>query len=384
MSPARRNKWVTLCHLLFLFILLAFGPGTGLAQTQPQNPLEGKNVLILNAVESNVPAFQKTNQGLSSALQSGGIGIRNQFYEHLDLVRNPGPENRRLVMELMRQRYGHRKIDFIITLYPEGLEFLLDERQAVFSDAPVLALYLPQGFELPETGRRIILHSVIPDLKRTLEIALKLVPKAERVYVVGGTHPLDRWLENMVRQDFKTWEGRLEFRYLIDLPLEEILATVSNAPPGSIVFITSFGKDVTGKYQTTVEVSRQLGRVSKAPVFGFLDTLLGHGIVGGSLTSFEYVGTRAGELALDILRGTKNPENIPIVLEVPQLDTLDWRQLRRWNLSESALPRGSIVINRESTFWDFKYYIIGALVFIMAQSVLITQVIGTEAPQEIG
>ena len=49
----------------------------------------------------------------------------------------------------------------------------------------------------------------------------------------------------------------------------------------------------------------------------------------------------------------------------------DWRQLRRWNLSESALPKGSIVVNREFTFWDLKYYIIGALAFIIAQSFLI-------------
>jgi PAS domain S-box-containing protein len=364
---------MTLCYFLCFFILLAYGPGAGLAhsQTQFQNPLENKNVLILNAFESNVPAFEKTNKGLSAALQSGGIGIRNQFYEHLDLVRNPGPENRRFMVELMRQRYGRRKIDFIITLYPEALKFLLDEGQAIFPDAPILALYLPQGFELPETGRRIIPHLVVPDLKRTLKIALKLVPKAAHVYVAGGTHPLDRWLENRAREDFKTWEGRLEFHYLSDLPLEEILATVSSAPSESIVFITVFGKDANGKYQITVEVSQQLARVSKAPIFGFLDTLLGHGIVGGSLLSFEYIGTRAGEMALDILRGTRNGESIPVVLEVPQLDTFDWRQLTHWNLSESALPRGSIIVNREFSLWDLRYYGIGTLAFILAQSLLI-------------
>lgn len=373
MSVAPRNRWMTLRYPLFFIILLAYEPGVGLAhsQTQFQNPLENKNVLILNAFESNVPAFEKTNQGLSAALQSGGIGIRNQFYEHLDLVRNPGPENRRVLVELLRQRYGRRKIDFIITLYPEALKFLLEECQAIFSDAPVLALYLPQGFELPETGRRIIPHLVVPDLKRTLKIALKLVPNAAHVYVAGGTHPLDRWLENMAREDFKTWEGRLEFHYLSDLPLEEILATVSSAPSESIVFITAFGKDANGKYQTTVEVSQQLASVSEAPVFGFLDTLLGHGIVGGSLLSFEYIGTRAGEMVLDILRGTRYAENIPIVLEVPQLDTFDWRQLRRWNLSESALPRGSIIVNREFSLWDLRYYAIGVLAFIFAQSLLI-------------
>jgi PAS domain S-box-containing protein len=362
-----------LCPHLLSFILFVSSLLTASvhAQSQPQGGLAGKNIVVLNSFESNLPAFEKTNQGLSAALQSGGIGIRNQFYEHLNLVRNPGPENRRLIVELMRQRYSRRKIDFIITLYPEALKFLLNEGQAIFPDAPVLALYLPQGIELRETERRIILHLVIPDLKRTLEIALKLVPKAERVYVVGGTHPVDRWLENIARRDFKTWEGRLEFRYLSDLPLEEILATVSNAPSDSIVFTTAIGKDVTGKYQTTVEVSRQLARVSKAPVFGFLDTLLGHGIVGGSLISFEYIGTRAGEMVLDILRGTLFAENTPIVLEVPQLDTFDWRQLKHWHLSESALPKGSIIVNREFSLWDLKYYALGALVFILAQSFLI-------------
>jgi PAS domain S-box-containing protein len=373
MSVACRNRWITLCCPLFIIILISYGPGAGLArsQNQFQNPLENKNVLILNAFESNIPAFQNTNRGLSAALQSGGIGIRNQFYEHLDLVRNPGPENKKLLVELVRQRYSERQIDFIITLYLEGLKFLLDEGRTIFPDVPVLALFLPQGFELPETGRRIIRHLVIPDLTRTLESALKLIPRAKRVYVVGGTHPLDRWLERLARQDFKKWEGRLGFHYLSDLPLDKILTTVSAAPSDSIVLITNFGQDITGKYQTTVEIGQQIAQVSEVPVFGYLGTLLGHGIVGGSLLSFEYIGARAGEMVLNILGGSQNTQNIPIVMEVPQLDTFDWRQLRHWNLNESALPRGSIIVNREFSLWDLKYYAIGVMVFILAQSFLI-------------
>ena len=116
MPSARRIRWMTLCHPLFFFILLAFGPGAGwtFAQTQPQNPLGGKNVLILPAFESMVSIFEKTNQGLSAALQYGGIGIRNQFYEHLELRRNSDPEHSKLMVELMRQRYGRRKFDFMV------------------------------------------------------------------------------------------------------------------------------------------------------------------------------------------------------------------------------------------------------------------------------
>ncbi|MBN1105701.1 MAG: PAS domain S-box protein [Deltaproteobacteria bacterium] len=369
----RRTEAETPC-VVFLIMLTALITQFWLpapANTQTQNPLQGKNILILNPFESNIPAFQLTSQGLSAALQSGGIEIRNQFYEHLDMRRNTLPENRRLLVELMRQRYGQRKIDFIITLYPEALEFLLDDGQGVFSDAPVLALYLPRGFKVPDLMRRIVVHQVIPDFKRTIEIALKLVPKAERVYLVGGSHPLDRWLENVARQDFKTWEGRLEFHYLTDLPLEDILAVVSTAPSDSIVFITTFARDVTGKYQTTLAVCRQLARVSTAPIFGSLDILIGHGIVGGSVLSFESIGKKAGETMLDMLRGARYAEDTPLALEVPQLNMFDWQQLKHWKLSESALPEGSILLHKETTLWDFMYYAISASVFIVAQSVLI-------------
>ena len=373
MSAVRENRWITLYFALFFSILLGpgFGAGSAHAQLQVQNPLENKDILILNPFESNIPAFEKTNEGLSAILRSGGIGIRNQFYEHLDLRRNPGPEHRKIIVELMHQRYDRRKIDFIITLYPESLNFLFNEGQGIFPEAPVLALYLPEGFKLPQTKRLIIPHLIIPDLKRTLDIALKLVPKAKRIYVVGGNHPLDRWMEDRARQDFKEWEGRLEFRYLVDLPLEAILSTVSGAPPDSVVFITTYATDVTGKSRTTVELSRKIARVSPAPVFGFMDILLGEGIVGGSLISFKYIGSRAGEMALDILNGTRPPANTPAVMEVPQLDMFDWRQLGHWHLSESALPKGSIIINRESSLWDLRYYAVGALAFIVAQSLLI-------------
>jgi PAS domain S-box-containing protein len=40
-------------------------------------------------------------------------------------------------------------------------------------------------------------------------------------------------------------------------------------------------------------------------------------------------------------------------------------------LSEAALPKGSIVINRESRIWDYKYYLIGGLALFLVQLFLI-------------
>ena len=360
-------------HVFFILLIcgLLSCPVPAHAQAQPQNPLSEKNVLILHAFESNVPIFELTDRGLRAALDSGGVGIRNQFFEYLDLARNPGPEHSQHLVELLRQRYGQRKIAVIITMYPEALRFALNEGRRIFPDVPILSLYMPAGVELPKTDRHIIQHLVRRDVVSTIEIAPKLVPGAKRVFVVSGTHELDRKVEDSAREDFKKWEGRLEFRYLDNIPLEEILATVSSAPSGTIVFILAFTTDVKGRIFTLKEVSKQVSQVSAAPVFGLHDIQLGQGIVGGSLLSYEQVGTRAGQLTFDILRGAKTPENIPDVLDVPFVPMFDGHQLRRWNLSESALPKGSIVINKEPTLWDFRYYLIGALAFVIAQSFLI-------------
>jgi PAS domain S-box-containing protein len=360
-------------HIYFILLIcgLISCPFPTHAQTQPQNPLSGKNVLILHAFESNVPIFELTDRGLRAALDSGGVGIRNQFFEYLDLARNPGPEHSQHLVELLRLRYGHRKIDVIITMYPEALRFVLNEGRMIFPDVPILGLYIPTGVELPETDRRIIQNLPRRDVVGTIEIALKLVPGAKRVFVVSGTHELDRKVEDLARGDFKKWEDRLEFCYLGNIPLEEILTTVSSAPPGTIVFILAFTTDVKGRIFTLKEVTKQVSQVSAAPVFGLHDIQLGQGIVGGSLLSYEQIGTRAGQLTLDILRGAKTPENIPDVLDVPFVPMFDWRQIRRWNLSESALPKGSIVVSREFTFWDLEYYIIGVLAFVIAQAFLI-------------
>jgi PAS domain S-box-containing protein len=373
MPTARLKRRVKLFFRLSFFILVLNGPWVGVnnAQVRLQTGLEAKRILLLHSFEGNAPIFLETDNGLSGRLLSGGISGQNMFFESLDLRRNPGPEHRKLLVEQMRMRYGHRKLDLIITMYPEALEFALKDCGDLLPGIPIIALYLPQRIDVPGKNRRITAHFPTLDIIGTLEIALKLVPGAKRLYVVSGAHEVDKRVEDQARRDLKKWEPPIEVLYFSHMPLADILTSISSAPPDSIILLLGFSSDVAGNNQTSPEVARQLSRVSKAPVFGILDVALGNGIAGGSLLSFKIVGDQAGERALEVLGGAKNPETTPDVLVVPSLPMFDWRQLKRWNLSESALPEGSRIINREFTLWDLKYYIIAALVFLLAQSLLI-------------
>ncbi|OPY86596.1 MAG: Sensor histidine kinase TmoS [Syntrophaceae bacterium PtaU1.Bin231] len=352
--------------LTFLPVFLGVS-GFSHAQTE----LAGKTVLILHAHEANAPIFLGTDRGLSKALQAGGIPGLNLFYESLDLRRNPGPEHRNMLVEQIRMRYGHRRVDLIVTMFPEALDFVLNDCRDSLPAVPILALYQLEGAQLPKTERPIIGHFPALDVPGTLEIALKLVPRANKVYVVSGAHPVDRGIEERARRGLEKWGGRLEFLHLSHMPFEAMLDAVAGASPDSVILLLAFSQDVTGKFYTSPIVARQLSRVSRAPVFGILDSMLGHGIAGGSVLSFELVGEKAGQRVLDILGGTESAAEHPAGLDVPPVPMFDWRQLRHWNLDTDDLPGGSVVINRETTLRDFRYYILGILVFFLAETALI-------------
>ncbi len=245
MPSPRQGKWTPLRGPICLFVLLCNGIcGVALyAQVHASVGLETKTILILHSHEANAPVFLGTDRGLLSALESGGIPRFNQVFESLEFRRYPFPEHRRLLVEQMRLRYSQRKIDLIVTMYPEALEFVLNDCGEVFPDIPILALYLPEGFAIKETGRRIIGHSASLDVLGTFQIALKLLPAARQVYVVSGAHEVDRMIEAKARRELKGWEARLKFHYLSSLPFDEILATLSQAPADSIVLQLVFSQD---------------------------------------------------------------------------------------------------------------------------------------------
>ena len=266
-----------------------------------------------------------------------------------------------------------REIGLIVTVHNGALDFLLEECKGLFPDAPVLSYLIvkPELIEAKNTGRRILQRPQNLDMGGTLEIALKMFPETRKVVFVTGTADGDQRLEHEAKRIFEPWRDKLEFEYTSDRSVEEILQLVASLPPRSIVIYSNVFSDKTGRTFTPLEVGKMVAKAANAPVFCLWDTLMGSGAIGGSLLSFEAEGAYAGNVALDILNGKILLTKPVTTLPSGKTFMFDWRQLRRWNLSEAALPKGSIIVNRELTIWDFKYYIIGAVAFCLAETALI-------------
>ncbi|HSE37711.1 MAG TPA: sigma 54-interacting transcriptional regulator [Blastocatellia bacterium] len=92
-------------------------------------------------------------------------------------------------------------------------------------------------------------------------------------------------------------------------------------------------------------------------------TFLGSVIVGGSLLDFEAIGNHLGTIGLRVL-GSQRPEDI-VPQTGPNVTMFDGRELRRWGISESRLPAGSIVEFQEPSFWDHYKWYIAAIIFLL-------------------
>jgi signal transduction histidine kinase len=98
---------------------------------------------------------------------------------------------------------------------------------------------------------------------------------------------------------------------------------------------------------------------------------MGRGIVGGSLKDQDAEMRTVARLALRVLAGER-PDSIPISSPDLNVSQLDWRQLRRWGISEARVPAGTIVRFREPSAWDrYKRYIITLAAVVSAQTALI-------------
>src|SRR5262249_17783223 len=111
--------------------------------------------------------------------------------------------------------------------------------------------------------------------------------------------------------------------------------------------------------------------VANAPTYSWVDSTIGRGVIGGHLKVQETETAAIARLALRVLRG-EPADCVPlwiVDLNVPQID---WRQLRRWGISEARVPAGTLVRFREPTTWDrYHNYILGASTIVGLQSALI-------------
>jgi C4-dicarboxylate-specific signal transduction histidine kinase len=101
------------------------------------------------------------------------------------------------------------------------------------------------------------------------------------------------------------------------------------------------------------------------------ETRLGHGGTGGFVLEAAPIGEATARLVLRLLSG-EHPSSIPIMAGEFVRPVFDWRELKRWNVSENRLPLGSEIRFREPGLWEhYRLQILGIFAAFLLQAALI-------------
>src|SRR5262245_3619963 len=380
MKPGKNSAKVRLkiirAAALLVWIVVLLAPSVARAQ-QSAAP---KRVLVLYWYGKDFPANIRFDQSFQAALQSASHGTVEYYPEYLESDRFPGESQAQGLRDYLRRKYADRTIDVVVSAGGLALEFLLKNRHGLFTRTPfvfIMSSY-PAKEELAAgpglTG--IVTNNTY---RKTLDLALRLHPGTEQVFIISGTLECDKRIETMAREELQGYESRARVSYLTDLAPDELIARTKSLPERSIVlYVWQQSTNEQGKVLESGDVLALIAESASAPIYGMSGNNVGRGIVGGYVFTTEGNANRAAEIALRIANGAR-AQDIPVE-NAPTIAMFDWRELRRWGISENQLPPGSVIQFREPSFWDhYRWRIIGVISLCAVEGLLIFALLAQRA-----
>ena len=336
-----------------------------------------KNILVLYSF-SDRGLFESFDD-LKTSLRSRVSTPLNFHVEYLEVQRFEDPAYEKSLSETLRIACRREKFDLVIVAAYPALAFVLRHRHEMFPGVPIIFNYVYRA-RLREWTRPpgVAGVTVTIDVGGTLDLALRLHPGTENVAVVTGTSEFERFWLGITRAEMQRYEGRVKLIEVVGDSTEQITDRVSRLPQHTVLLFETIpmysSQPVRGIYDSIAASGQHL------PTYCvWWNYCVGHGAIAGSFPDYGEQREHTTELAARILSG-ENPDNIPVEHDSGARVYADWRELRRWNIPESAMPPGSRILYRQPTAWElYEKYIVAGIVLVLVQAVLIAGLVWERA-----
>ena len=353
-----KSRCISRCfhsHGVKLNFRLAFGLFTAVAMlfTSPARAADEKSVLVLSQGNGRQPSIIEFTSGFQLALATNFPGTVVVYIENLDLQQFNSPDYRREIAEWLRVKYQGRKLDAIVAENEQTADTAFKIRTALSPQTPLVFLNFDR-MDVPGAASQTNMTGILasPDVRGTLEVALRLCPDTRRIAFVssGDNGYVEFYRHDLKRvEDFAT--NRFEVIKLIGLTMAETRQRLATLPPQTIVFYDGIWIDGAGQLFTTRDALEQLSSVSQAPIFSVSDTFIGCGTVGGSCHVYSVLGREtANQVAAAVRAGSAT--SVPMLRSASSQFVFDAQQLHKFGLSEKRLPPGSGVRFHTPGLWE--------------------------------
>ncbi len=207
-------------------------------------------------------------------------------------------------------------------------------------------------------------------MRETIDLALRLNPDTNTVAVITGESGWDKYWLAVAHSELLRHQNKVREIDIIGPASQQILQQVAKLPPHTVVLFQlrpdDFAQPAVDPFDVLDTVAQRLPTYSAWP-----GLCMNHGGIGGAYRDLPKDAVLNGEIVARLLSGEK-PENVPFAHDPDVQYHVDWRALQRFHIPESALPPGTVVEDRQPSFWERdRKYILVAIMVIAAQALLI-------------
>lgn len=262
--------------------------------------------------------------------------------EYLDTKRQSLESFEPQLVELMKVRLKNRPWDVLIVCDNNALDFVQRHRSNLFSQKPIIFCGINGDLPFDEKTRPPnmtgVIESTSPD--RTLVLMRQLQPQLRRFYLISDQSRTGQAERQRALALFQKNSIPVECIDLSDLSLQDIKNRISTLNPETeAILLTVFNRDPNGRYYDYEESAEAVSQATEANVYGLWDFYLGHGVIGGHMSSGREQGRLAAEMAKRIIKG-ESADDIAIMTKTRNRDFVDADLLTGAGLAFADLPIG--------------------------------------------
>src|SRR5918993_1785068 len=369
----KMKRLVSLWIAIAINLLISLGGSA--AQPQSGEPAaQPKRIVVLYSYGQNFQAWATWGTAIRNEMTRQSPWPLDVQEYSLVTARNGDEAAEAKFAEYLKALYAQRPPDLIVALAAPAARFVQRYRADLFPTTPMLlAAVDPRRVDpslLSEQDAIVGLQLNPPVL---VENVLRLLPETKAIAVINGNAPTERfWAGEMQRVLGPLLEKKVELLFYGERSFAETLNAVASLPPHSVILFMQLNVDGTGAIYGDKEPLKRISEVANAPIFTYDESYFNGEVIGGPMFSPTEAARPTAAVAVRILGGEK-AGGIKVPPTEFSLPKYDWRQLQRWNISESRLPPGSEVLFREPTAWQrYTWQITLTLALLLVQAGLIS------------
>jgi two-component system, cell cycle sensor histidine kinase and response regulator CckA len=310
-----------------------------------------KTVLYLNSYHNGYHWSDGLLEGIRTVLNQSHYKVDLQI-EYMDAKKYDYDIISSNLYSLYKEKFKDEVFDVIILSDNDALNFVNQHRNDLFKNIPVVFCGVNDLKDSDIKSGNITGIAEIYDFLGTLNVAKTLHPARDHLVFLIDNSTTGTAIRHQAEKLIQENDLGLKTEFWIQLSLEETQKRVAALPDDTFLFIAPYYQTIDGRFYTSEEVTEAIYQHSSVPIYSSWEFMVGFGTVGGKVLSGIEHGKIAGEMALQILNGTK-ADDIPIIREPDDgIYLFDYKVMEKLGINQKLLPANSKIINAPKAIYS--------------------------------